>query len=468
MWSTNPSVTHSATRSTAFIKILTLCAAATLGLTLTSLTPVAAAEATAVVEPAAQATGMPAARSAWMNASTSQRITLSEGYGMDGARLYSMQQGWSPLLDGTPRSIPQGPDQVYRSADRLIHVIEAKGGTSPLGHAYGHPQGSTEWAVRSAERVLRSPASSEAERRAMREVLQAASEGRLRVHVVRTPHVLGIPGHPVLQQSVGHTDDAARIAGEVLNATRPTGAVRAASAQVDDVGRGAANAIDDTVRAGLSQADDAARAGAAATAGTAGSTTLRAASRGLLVVGVAVDAGLRVHEGASIEADFKDGRIDHREREVRHAGNVAGAIGGWGGAWAGAELGAMGGGAAGAACGGVGAPIGAVAGGIAGGVAGYIGGEQAAKAGAEWTVRKVHEAGTTIAEGAAAAWDGTKAAGAWVGEQASSAGSAVASGASAAWDGTKAAGSWVGQKAEAAGSAVAGGAAAAWHWATDW
>ena len=436
---TIPSITLSPTRSTAFNTILSLCAVAILGLNPFTITAASASDASTVLNVAPQTTTMPASRAEWMNASTSQRISLSEAYGMNGARLYSMQQGWQPLLDGTPRSIPQGPDQVYR-AGRLVHVIEAKGGTSPLGHAYGHPQGSTEWAVRSAERVLRSPASTEVERRAMRKVLQAAGDGRLRVHVVRTPHVLGLPGHPILQQTAGHTDEAARLAKGVLQSLtpRPVSLVRTTVAQTDDLGRAATSSIDDVARAGLNQVDDAGRAGAAGASGTR-ATALRIVGRGLVVVGVAVDAGLRINEGANVEADFRAGRVDQQQREVRHVGNAAGAVGGWGGAWAGAKLGAMGGGAAGAACGGVGAPVGAVAGGIVGGVAGYVGGEQAAKAGAEWTVRQVHAAGTTIADGAAATWEGTKAAGSWVGGQAS-----------------------------AASSAVAGGAKAAWNWVTDW
>ncbi|MBM4075800.1 MAG: hypothetical protein FJ267_09175, partial [Planctomycetes bacterium] len=129
----------------------------------------------------------------WLNATIDQRRRLAEQLGEEGGRAYAKSKGWEPIHDGTSRGIPQGPDQVYRSADGRVHAIEAKGGTSQLGHAYGHPQGSSEWAVESAKRVMRSPNASTAEKTAAEAVLKAAAQGKLDVHVVRTSHVLGEP-----------------------------------------------------------------------------------------------------------------------------------------------------------------------------------------------------------------------------------------------------------------------------------
>jgi hypothetical protein len=315
-------------------------------------------------------------------------VKLAEQLGDEGARTFAKAKAWTPVFDGTGRGLVQGPDQVYLGSDDLVHVIEAKGGSGQLGQAYGHPQGSSEWSVEAAKKVLRHSNATEAEQRGAQLILEAAAKGKLQVHVVRTSHVLGEPTVAVLEQTVKCSDDAARLAQSAL----------------DDIARAATHGIDDAARA----ADDVARAAAE------GSTVAKTVAKVALPVAVAVDAGLRVREGVETEQRFAAGEITLQQREVAHARNAAGMAGGWAGAWAGAELGAAGGAAAGTAVApGPGTAIGGVVGGVAGGVAGYFGGEAAAAAAAEWAVDKVHEAGTTVSETAHSAAGGVQRAWNW-------------------------------------------------------
>lgn len=388
--------------------------------------------------PAVDAPAGPTPRQqAWLRATPEQRIALAEQLGDDGARAFARQRGWQSLFDGAGRTLPQGPDQVWRSADDVVHVIEAKGGGSPLNTAYGYRQGTPEWAVRSAQRVVGSSKATIAEREAAQAVLDAAARGRLQVHVVRTSHVLGEPTAAVMEQSLACTDDAARLARDALaRTTRAVGAAADDAARVASAGSEAAGAVDDL-----------ARAGEVAAAERATGAVLRTAGRVAVPVAVAVDAGLRVNEGLNIERRFDAGELTQEQREVEHARNAAGMAGGWGGALVGAKLGAMGGGAAGTAVApGPGTAIGGVAGCVAGGVAGYVGGEAAAEAAAEWAVERVHAAGTTIADASVIAWDATKHAAA-VGTQA----------AGEAW-------TWTADQAQSAWSATADGASRAWRW----
>jgi hypothetical protein len=278
-------------------------------------------------------------------------------------------------MDGTKRGIPQGIDQVYRGSNGLIHAIEAKGGTSQLGHAYGHPQGSSEWAVESGKRVLRSPNATAAEKAGAEAVLQAAAKRKLCVHVIRTSHVLGEPTAAVLQQSVQTSGAASNLA----------------KTAVDGMGKMVAESGDEIARAAKGSG-----------------TITKTVTKGAVVVGVVVDAGFRVNEGIATERRFESGEISVQQREVAHAKNLAGMAGGWGGAVAGAKLGAVGGGAAGSCVApGPGTAVGGVAGGVAGGIVGYVGGEAAAESAAEWTVNAVHATGTTIGKTAQSAWSAT-------------------------------------------------------------
>lgn len=316
----------------------------------------------------------------WLSASVAERVKLAEALGESGARQHAREQGLEPLLDGNAKSLPQGLDQVYLSRDKIV-VVEAKGGTSPLGRAYGHAQGSPEWAVHGAARMIKSPSASPTEKAAAQAVLENAARGQLEVRVIRTPHVLGEPTTPVVEQSLSATSESTRLAREHLAQQ-----VQKAPATVT-IGQRAAESADDVGRA----------------ASKSGSV-VRTAAKGAAVVGAAVDAGLRVQSGIETERQFASGRLTAQQRETAHARNAAGFAGGCGGAWAGAKLGAAGGGAVGTACGGVGAPIGAVAGAVGGGVAGYYGGEAAAEAIADKSMRAVHQTGTTVSKSGRSIW----------------------------------------------------------------
>lgn len=336
--------------------------------------------ATMVVE---KATAGTVRQQQWLAATPNERMRLAEAIGDDGARAMAKAKGYDLIYDGSSRTLPQGPDQVYRGKDGRVIVYEAKGGSGQLGHAYGYPQGSTEWAVESAKRVLRSTKASEAEQRAAKEILEAATKGKIDVHVIRTSHVLGEPTAAVLEQSVRCSDQASRLAQAALH----------------NIATAAGTGIDDAARA----TDDVARAAAE------GSTVAKTVSKVALPVAVAVDAGLRVSDGVETEQRFAAGEITSQQREVAHARNASGMAGGWAGAWAGAQLGSVGGGAAGTAVvPGPGTAIGGVVGGVIGGVAGYIGGEMAAEAASDWAVTRVHAAGTTIADSAEMAWKGDR------------------------------------------------------------
>lgn len=155
----------------------------------------------------------------WLNATLGQRVRIAEQLGEEGAREFARAKGWRPIFDGRGRTIPQGLDQVYQGRLRRVHVVEAKGGMGQLGRAYGHPQGSAEWAVKAADRTIRSSKVSLAERKGAQAVLKAASRGYLRVHVVRTSHVLGEPRAVVLEQTVRTSTagtSAIRVAGKAL------------------------------------------------------------------------------------------------------------------------------------------------------------------------------------------------------------------------------------------------------------
>jgi hypothetical protein len=341
-------------------------------------------------------------------------VRLAEQLGEEGARAFAKAKGWTPVFDGVGRAIAQGPDQVYLGTDDLVHVIEAKGGSGQLGHAYGHPQGSSEWAVKSAKKVLCNSNATEAERRGAQAILESAAKGKLQVHVVRTSHILGEPTAAVLEQTVNCSDEAARLAQSALDdiARAAARGIDDAAMATDDVARAAARGIDDAAmatddvaRAAARGIDDAAMATddvarAAAESGTVAKTLANVA----LPAAVALDAGFRVLDGVKVEQRFATGQITSQQREVAHAKNTSGMFGGWAGAWAGAELGATGGAAAGTAVApGPGTAIGGLAGGVAGGAAGYFAGEAAAAAAAEWAVDKVHAAGTSLSETASSA-----------------------------------------------------------------
>ncbi|HET6880803.1 MAG TPA: hypothetical protein VFI31_11650 [Pirellulales bacterium] len=301
----------------------------------------------------------------------------AEKLGDSGIRYLANELGYKPIFDGAKRGLAQGPDQVYRGADGVVHAFEAKGGSSQLGRAYGYAQGTPEWAVESAKQVLRSAKATPAERLGSEAILRAAAKGKLEVHVVRTSHDIG----PVIEQTLRSTERSAKMAQTALS---------------------------DLAKAAAQGADDVARGVSKVTKATASTAALKTTAKAAVVIGVAVDGTLRVEDAMKTEEQFARGEISQQQREVAHTKNAAGMAGGWAGAVAGAKIG----GAAGAAAGsliapGPGTPIGAAVGGVAGGVAGYFGGEAAAEATAEWLTDQIHASGTTIKESAGDAWDWT-------------------------------------------------------------
>lgn len=329
--------------------------------------PAEAGEFRSVISAAPSTTSVTPNQKAWLNASVSERVKIAEKIGESGARKLAMSKGWTSIFDGTGGALSQGPDQIYRAADGVVHVVEAKGGTSPLSNAYGHRQGTSEWAVESSKRIVSSSKATASEKASAQLVLKAASEGRLQVHVVRTKHVLGEATVALLEKTSSTSDEAAVIARKSLEQVkvRPAKAVATTAAE--------------SVKNVASSADDVAK----------NAKMLNGLSKAAPVIGAAIDVGNRIDVGMKVENQYAAGQISEQKREIEHGKNAAGLIGGWGGAAAGTQGGAM----IGAA---VGGPFGAAAGAVTGGISGYIVGEEAAEAAAELAIDTVHSAGTTI------------------------------------------------------------------------
>ena len=282
---------------------------------------------------------LPDYQSKWMNASINERILLSEEIGESGAEQFAKSKGWEQILGKADKTASQGIDQAYRSSDGLLHVVEAKGGTSPLGNGYGYQQGTSEWAVEASKATCKNHAASEAEKRVAREVLQSASKGKLVVHVIRTEHVLGKPGLPVVESTLKTTSKAIKLAKQSLDAVT----------RVAKSPKGAAM---------LNAAKPIAKAAP--------------------VVGTATEAVIRGYDSYETERDYSEGKITHEERVENHAGNAGGCVGGVAGASGGAAVGA----AVGSVVPGPGTAVGAAVGGVAGYIGGDYIGEKAGRAAA--------------------------------------------------------------------------------------
>lgn len=151
--------------------------------------------------------------------------------------------------------------------------------------------------------------------------------------------------------------------------------------------------------------DDVARS--AASSGASLRAAKHVVAKIAIPVAVAADGGIRIHDAMDVEQQFAAGDISAEDREVAHARSAAGMMGGWIGAWVLAKFGAIGGAEAGIAVApGPGTLVGTALGGVVGGIVGYFGGEAAAAAAAEWTVKQVHRAGTTIAGCTQFLWKG--------------------------------------------------------------
>ncbi|MDR1611595.1 MAG: hypothetical protein LBT97_02300 [Planctomycetota bacterium] len=302
---------------------------------------------------------------AWLAHSLSDRQRMVEIIGENGAREYAEARGWNPLYNRhTPDCIPQGPDQVYiDTATGRLKVIEAKGGNASVRQSYGVQQGSPEWAVKSSEAVLKSPHAGAAQKRAAREILEKAAAGKMDAVVVKTPHVLGRAGKPVVKASIAGDGRTAKLAKEILaNASVKQGARSLAkTAAVSGKIQGARN-LSRAVAAGKATLARAGKAGRVATPAIPVTP--------VVVVVTVVDSAMDIYD---VESRYAEGKIDADERVKAHTANGMKTVAGFGGMMAGAKAGAVGGAAAGALAGGVGAPIGAAVGSFVGAVGGYFG-----------------------------------------------------------------------------------------------
>ena len=174
---------------------------------------------------------------------------------------------------------------------------------------------------------------------------------------------------------------------------------------------------------------------------------VKPALRGAPLVAGGVELIGLVTKATDVENIFRDGKISQKQREREHVKNVAGAVGGLSGGLGGAYAGAKVGGSVGTAGGPWGAGAGAIVGGVAGGVAGYHGGEAAATAAADWSMKKVHQTGNTIAGTVRSATN-------WTAKKASQTGNTIAGTARSATN-------WSAKKASQTGNAIAGAAGSA-------
>ena len=306
--------------------------------------------------------GGPSYRNEWLTAVHDRKITakqkIAEQIGEEGAKRFAAQKGWEQILVQGDKGRVQGFDQVYRSADGILHVVEAKGGTSPLGHGYGYSQGTPEWAVEAAKKTLKNHMATEAEKRAARMVLEAAAEGKLNVHVVRTPHVQGKPGLTIVESMTKSTPKSIALAKGGQSAA--TSSIAAQSIQTTEK---AAQAASQTAKASTGTVEGMLHGAS------------KVVPRVAVPVAVVVEVGTRGYSSMETEKQYAAGTISQRQRVENHAGNVGGAVGGTAGAYGGACAGAAAGAAVGSVVPIVGTAIGGIIGGIAGGAGGYFAGD---------------------------------------------------------------------------------------------
>ena len=221
--------------------------------------------------------------------------------------------------------VPQGPDMVYRAGDGIVHVIEAKGGSGQLGHAYGCPQGSSEWAVKSAERILNSQAANPTEKLAAQAVVEAARDGRLQVHLVRTSHILGEPTGVALEQTMPCSKEAQQLASSIPEAVAAHSAKAASRAETLASRTAKVGAGSKGSSAGAATAESGVRVGAVLTkvggaaAGVAGAVQL-------------IDGYHNLQNGENVEGAFNltEGSANPASGGLMVAGRLAagGALGG--------------------------------------------------------------------------------------------------------------------------------------------
>jgi len=360
----------------------------------------------------------------WLEADMQGRLDIVEQIGEDGAERVCQEKGWSKVLGKESKTSAhrQGFDQVWKSVDGRVHVIEAKGGASTVDYGYGFRQGTPEWAVKAAEKTLGNHAATEVEKEAARAVLNAASEGRLSVHVIRTSHYLGKPTQTVWESMTKCTPEAERLACSTLESLRgystelsvPKYAETAPKTTTWDYSgasssgtmyesgssyKTSASYESPSSWKGSSSGSGAAKSAVKSTTKAASKTTeavsqtgqiVRTVAEGAAVVGVAADVGFRGYEAYQTEKSYQNGRISNHERVKSHVQNGAGFAGGMGGAMAGGYSGAAVGAAIGSIVPGPGTAIGGFVGGVCGAIGGYFAGDKAASYGAGAAVDAFH------------------------------------------------------------------------------
>ncbi|MDW8077931.1 MAG: hypothetical protein RMJ16_03480 [Thermoguttaceae bacterium] len=377
----------------------------------------------------------PSRRAEWLSASQdlTKRQVIAEELGEKAARIYARKQGWQPISDGTSKQLSIGPDQVWRNpATGEVIVIEAKGGSGRPIVSYGEKQGTSMWAVKSAQSVLGHKGASPNEIRAAKAVLQAAAEGKLRVQTTRLEHVLGEPTKLLLEADEVTSPQAKELARRIW-AGIVGGAHRASIGGKGSSRSGAAiQPARETPGKNLLAASDVqprpqqatlkswevrggkpglgSKVGVPAAAGSAeplsmgaalpsqGGTRVSAPARpgefslnsggtkspvvGRIVTPAVVVVSVAgfAQEAYAVEQEYADGVITAEERSQRHAENAAGLAGGWAGSFVGGYAGAAAGALVGSfVCPGVGTVAGAWVGGLLGGIAGYHVGDTAGR-----------------------------------------------------------------------------------------
>ena len=341
----------------------------------------------------------------WQQSSIQNRILISEKIGEDGAKAFASMRGYEPILNDADKAIRQGFDQVYRAKDGSIVVIEAKGGTSPIGRAYGCEQGTPEWTVKAAKHIIENSKASVLEKETAKMVLDAAKNGNLTTLVVRTKHILGQPYAAVLESTTKAGEAESKLAKSILEEIKTASNPKPLPTTITRV-------PDKTVKpvkpAPTTTSNDKGSLDKISTSGQ----LLKTVTKGLLVIDVAYDVNEIWNESKNKAEQYSNGSITQQQREIAQAKNVGGGVGGLTGGIYGAGAGAEGGAVIGSFFGPVGTAVGGFVGGFVGGVTGAIVGDKVVREAAGGATSAIHSTGTTIKDGASST---VKWIGSWVG-----------------------------------------------------
>jgi len=341
----------------------------------------------------------------WQQSSIQNRILIAEKIGEEGAKAFASVKGYEPILNDADKAIRQGFDQVYRAKDGSIVVIEAKGGTSPIGRAYGCEQGTPEWTVKAAKHIIENSKASVLEKETAKMVLDAAKNGNLTTLVVRTKHILGQPYAAVLESTTKAGEAESKLAKSILEEIKTASNPKPLPTTISRV-------PDKTVKPAPSTSTTSSNDKVSLDKISTGGKVLKTVTKGLLVIDVAYDVNEIWDESKNKAEQYSNGSITQQQREIAQAKNVGGGVGGLTGGIYGAGTGAEGGAVIGSFFGPVGTAVGGFVGGFVGGVTGAIVGDKVVREAAGGATRAIHSTGTTIKDGASST---VKWIGSWVG-----------------------------------------------------